>query len=99
MLERLQNIDVSALGSLFADMPMELGYLAAALAALVVLIIIARASRGRGLVEFAELKGRLSVMAELSAQQSAERVERQAIRIGSLPTGELAGACPSLAML
>src|SRR5262245_34112014 len=86
MLERLQNIDVSAIGTLLANLPKELGYLVAALAALVAFIIIVRASRARGAaqIEFAELKGRLSVMAELSAQQSAEQARTLNERIDTL---------------
>jgi DNA recombination protein RmuC len=87
MHERLPFINVTAIEAFLANPSRELWYGAAAVVVLLLVIVSLRASRVRGLkaqMEFAELKGRLSVMAELAAQQSAEQARTLNDRIDTL---------------
>ncbi|HWK32969.1 MAG TPA: hypothetical protein VNR51_04755, partial [Hyphomicrobium sp.] len=77
MLEWLQSIDLNFLETLAAEIPQRAFYELGAAAVLLALLIVLRVGRVRGeatQMEFAELKGRLSAMAEFTAQQNAEQV-------------------------
>ncbi len=68
-------------------MPPPLFYAGAAAVGLLLVLTVMWASRGRGRaaqMEFAELKGRLSAMAELAAQQSSEQARTLNERIDML---------------
>ena len=88
MLERLQSLDLSRLEGFLSNHALALGALAFIGCTLLVLIVaiavLARARRRGAEMEFAELKGRLSVMAELAAQQSSEQARTLNERIDTL---------------
>lgn len=77
MLEWLQSIDLNFLETLAGEISSRAFYELGAAAVLLALLIVLRVGRARGeatQMEFAELKGRLSAMAEFTAQQNAEQV-------------------------
>jgi len=77
MLEWLQSIELNFLETLAAEIPPRAFYELGAAAVLLALLVLLRVGRARGeatQMEFAELKGRLSAMAEFTAQQNAEQV-------------------------
>src|ERR1700754_1783403 len=92
MLERL---DFSSIEAFIGDpAPLQL-FLAVAVVVLLMLVVFMRAGRSReqtanqasqqaAQMEFAELKGRLSAMAELAAQQSSEQSRGLGERIDTL---------------
>jgi DNA recombination protein RmuC len=87
MLEWLQSLKYAPLEGLPADVPPVLMYAAAAGAAVVVVLLLVVVGRSRARaaqMEFAELKGRLSAMAELAAQQSSEQARTLNDRIDTL---------------
>ena len=85
MLERLQTIDYHRLEAFIVDHALGLG-----LAALGLLVfgafamLLVRMRGGSAQMEFAELKGRLSAMAENAAQQSSDQVRSLNERIDTL---------------
>jgi DNA recombination protein RmuC len=88
MLERLQSFDFARLEAfVFNHMP-ALIFLALVVSALAVLAVavglFARARRRAAQMEFAELKGRLSAMSELVAQQSSDQARTLNERIDTL---------------
>jgi DNA recombination protein RmuC len=88
MLERLQSFDLGRLEAFLFNHALSLGALALIGGTLLVLVIVvavmARSRRRAAEMEFAELKGRLSVMAELAAQQSSEQARTLNERIDTL---------------
>jgi DNA recombination protein RmuC len=88
MLERLQSFDFARLEAfVFNHMPalIFLALVVSALAALAVAVgLFARARRRAAQMEFAELKGRLSAMSELVAQQSSDQARTLNERIDTL---------------
>ncbi|HET6321617.1 MAG TPA: DNA recombination protein RmuC [Hyphomicrobium sp.] len=87
MLEWLQSIDSNFLETLPGEIPPPVSYGLAAMAVLLALLILVRVGRARGeatQMEFAELKGRLSAMAEFTAQQNAEQVRALNDRLDGL---------------
>ena len=83
MLERLQTFDFLRLETFIADH--ALGVAALGLLVFVVFTMLLVRARSRSAqMEFAELKGRLSAMAELAAQQSADQVRGLNERIDTL---------------
>jgi DNA recombination protein RmuC len=87
MLEWLQSLKLGPLASLPADLQPALIYAGAVAAAVVVVLLLVVLSRSRARaaqMEFAELKGRLSAMAELAAQQSSEQARTLNDRIDTL---------------
>ncbi len=88
MLERLQSFDFARLEAfVFNHMP-ALIFVALVVSALAVLAVavglFARARRRAAQMEFAELKGRLSAMSELVAQQSSDQARTLNERIDTL---------------
>jgi len=82
MPEGIQNPEL-----LVAWLAARSDYVAAAAVAIAVLLVVVMAARARGRaaqVEFAELKGRLSAMAEIAAQQSSEQTRNLNDRIETL---------------
>ena len=85
MLERLQTIDFHQLEGFIADHALGLGVAALGLLVFGVLAMLLVRTRSRSAqMEFAELKGRLSAMAELAAQQSSDQVRGLNERIDTL---------------
>jgi len=87
MLEWLQSIDSNFLETLPGEIPPPVSYGLGAMAVLLALLILVRVGRARGeatQMEFAELKGRLSAMAEFTAQQNAEQVRALNDRLDGL---------------
>ncbi|MBC7832644.1 MAG: DNA recombination protein RmuC [Hyphomicrobium sp.] len=85
MLERLQTIDFLRLETFIADHALGFGVAALGLLVFVVFTMLLVRTRSRSAqMEFAELKGRLSAMAELAAQQSADQVRGLNERIDTL---------------
>jgi DNA recombination protein RmuC len=87
MLDWLQSLKSGALAGLPGDLPSVLIYAGAAGAVFVVALLLALVSRSRARaaqMEFAELKGRLSAMAELAAQQSSDQARTLNDRIDTL---------------
>jgi DNA recombination protein RmuC len=87
MLEWLQSLKLGPLEGLPADLPPALIYAGAAGAAfvgLLLLIVVSRSRARAAQMEFAELKGRLSAMAELAAQQSSDQARTLNDRIDTL---------------
>jgi len=87
MLEWLQSIDSNFLETLPGEIPLPVSYGVGAMAVLLALLILVRVGRARGeatQMEFAELKGRLSAMAEFTAQQNAEQVRALNDRLDGL---------------
>ena len=85
MLERLQTIVVSRLETFIADHALGLGVAALGLLVFGIFAMLLMRTRSRSAqMEFAELKGRLSAMAELAAQQSSDQVRGLNERIDTL---------------
>jgi len=87
MLEWLQSIDSNFLEMLPGEIPPPLFYGLGAIVGLLALLVLLRVGRVRGeatQMEFAELKGRLSAMAEFTAQQNAEQVRAVNDRLDGL---------------
>ena len=88
MLERLQSLDLSRLEGFLFNHALTLGALAfiscTVVALIAAIVVLTRSRRGGAEMEFAELKGRLSVMAELAAQQSSEQARTLNERIDTL---------------
>jgi DNA recombination protein RmuC len=87
MLEWLQSLKSAALAGLPADLPPALIYAGVAGGAFVgvlLLIVVSRSRARAAQMEFAELKGRLSAMAELAAQQSSDQARTLNDRIDTL---------------
>ena len=85
MLERLQTIDFLRLETFIADHALGLGVAALGLLVFGVFAMLLVRTRSRSAqMEFAELKGRLSAMAELAAQQSSDQVRGLNERIDTL---------------
>ena len=85
MLERLQTIDFHQLEGFIADHALGLGVAALGLLVFGVLAMLLVRTRSRSAqMEFAELKGRLSAMAENAAQQSSDQVRGLNERIDTL---------------
>jgi DNA recombination protein RmuC len=85
MLEHLQTIDFHRLEGFIADHSLALGVAAFGLLVFGVFAMLLVRTRGRSeQMEFAELKGRLSAMAELAAQQSSDQVRGLNERIDTL---------------
>jgi DNA recombination protein RmuC len=87
MLEWLQSLKSAALACLPADLPPALIYAGVAGGAFVgvlLLIVVSRSRARAAQMEFAELKGRLSAMAELAAQQSSDQARTLNDRIDTL---------------
>jgi DNA recombination protein RmuC len=88
MLERLQSYDFGRLEAFVVNHAPALvaaAFLALTLVALVVVVgAVARSRRRSAEMEFAELKGRLSAMAELAAQQSSDQARNLNERIDTL---------------
>jgi DNA recombination protein RmuC len=86
MLELLQSIHFNPLEP-YLGLPPTLLYGSGAGIALIVVLLVLHVNRARSRaaqVEFAELKGRLSAMAEIAAQQSSEQVRSVNERIDTL---------------
>jgi DNA recombination protein RmuC len=85
MLERLQTIDFLRLETFIADHASGLGVAALGLFVFGIFAMMLMRTRSRSAqMEFAELKGRLSAMAELAAQQSSDQVRGLNERIDTL---------------
>lgn len=87
MLEWLQTVDFGPLEIFPGSMPPEFFYAGSVAIGVALILALMLVSRGRGRaaqMEFAELKGRLSAMAELAAQQSAEQARTLNERIDTL---------------
>jgi DNA recombination protein RmuC len=85
MLERLQTIDYHRLETFIAGHALGLGSAALALLVFGIFMMLLVRTRSRSAqMEFAELKGRLSAMAELAAQQSSDQVRGLNERIDTL---------------
>ena len=88
MLERLQTLDFGRLEAFLGNH--QLALFAAALgacalmAAILIVAVLARARSRAAQMEFAELKGRLSAISELAAQQSSEQARTLNERIDTL---------------
>jgi DNA recombination protein RmuC len=85
MLERLQTVDYHRLEAFIVDHALGLGIAALGLLVFgVFATLLARTRGGSAQMEFAELKGRLSAMAENAAQQSSDQVRSLNERIDTL---------------
>ena len=85
MLERWQTIDFHQLEGFIADHALGLSVAALGLLVFGVLAMLLVRTRSRSAqMEFAELKGRLSAMAELATQQSSDQVRGLNERIDTL---------------
>lgn len=88
MLDQLLSVDLSAIEDFLAENALVLTCAAIGISglitALAALLSAARARNRETHVEFAELKGRISVMTELSVQQNAEQVRSLNDRIDTL---------------
>ena len=85
MLERLQTIDYHRLEAFILDHALGLGVAALGLLVFgVFAMLLVRTRGGAAQMEFAELKGRLSAMAENAAQQSSDQVRGLNERIDTL---------------
>jgi DNA recombination protein RmuC len=87
MLDWLQSLKSGALQGLPADLPPAFIYAGAAgtvLVCVLLLVVVSRSRARAAQMEFAELKGRLSAMAELAAQQSSDQARTLNDRIDTL---------------
>ena len=85
MLEHLQTVDVRQLETFIADHALGLGVAMLGLLLFGVFAMLLAGTRGRSAqMEFAELKGRLSAMAENAAQQSSDQLRSLNERIDTL---------------
>jgi DNA recombination protein RmuC len=87
MLERLQSFDFSRLETFLGSFGADSIYVAIGAVGLVLIIAMVIGARARSRasqIEFAELKGRLSAMAEIAAHQSSEQARTLNERIDTL---------------